>query len=619
MLYKETESSKPIILSSGYLTDFRSNLSSAICFVIFLIIMFSLGHLPFVSSPPTNACVTTKQMTVDSSVVISPLPASTTPHQLPSCAMSKSFFPVKSSEPTSSVSMVDVGKWPSGSKRASVATRAATSTQNKSAEAEEEDDYGLGIVAFLRNKNMLITGTTGFLGKLLIEKILRSQPDVGKLFLLIQGPNQEAVIERLKKEIMNDELFKCLKRIHGSSYEAFMLSKLIPVAGHLEEYSLGMEEKIEKVIEDQVHLIISCAANTRFDERYDVAMNTNTNGAARLVKLARGCRKLPAFLHVSTAYVHGARIGLIKERPFFFGDSLAREEAMATQSEEIPPILDIREEVKMIDDTLEGIEENMATPRMKDLGFKRANVHGWHNVYSFTKAMGEMVIGTMSNDIPTIIVRPSIVGSTIQDPFPGWIQGLRMLDPIMVYYGKGRLNFFTAGGETIADLVPADMVVNAILAAIARHGSLGVAGLNIYHAGTSSTNPLRWDELFEHCYEHYHSFPFIDSQGKAVRVERVKLFDTLAAISSHLSSERNGSLKEVKGMNMMLKKLSMAYAPYTSYKGRFDTANAQKLMKKMSREERMNFTFDVAAIEWRDYIVNVHLHGLRKHVIRGYA
>ncbi|KAF3795302.1 putative fatty acyl-CoA reductase, partial [Nymphaea thermarum] len=533
----------------GYLTHFRSNLSSAICFVIFLIIMFSLGHLPFVSSLPANACVTTKQMPVDSFVVISPLPSSTTPHQLPSCARSKSFFPVKSSEPTSSVSMVDVGKWPSGFKRALVATRAATLTQNESAEAEEEDDYGLGIVAFLRNKNMLITGTTGFLGKLLIEKILRSQPDVGKLFLLIQGPNQEAVIERLKKE-----------RIHGSSYEAFMLSKLIPVAGHLEEDSLGMEEKIEKVIEDQVHLIISCAANTRFDERYDVAMNTNTNGAARLVKLARGCRKLQVFLHVSTAYVHGARIGLIKERPFFFGDSLAREEAIATQSEEIPPILDIREEVKMIDDTLERFEENMATPRMKDLGFKR------------------------------------------------------MLDPIMVYYGKGRLNFFTAGGETIADLVPADMVVNAILAAIARHGSLGVAGLNIYHAGTSSTNPLRWDELFEHCYEHYHSFPFIDSQGKAVRVERVKLFDTLADISSHLSSERNGSLKEVKGMNMMLKKLSMAYAPYTSYKGRFDMANAQKLMKKMSREERMNFTFDVAAIEWRDYIVNVHLHGLRKHI-----
>ncbi|XP_031493294.1 fatty acyl-CoA reductase 2, chloroplastic-like [Nymphaea colorata] len=512
-------------------------------------------------------------------------------------------------------------KCTSQSKRDLVVTRAGILTTPKDrevAEEDEEDECGLGIEEFLRDKNMLITGTTGFVGKLLIEKILRSQPDVGKLFLLIQGPNQEAVNKRLRHEIINAEIFKRLKEVHGSSYEAFMLSKLVPIVGHLEEDFLGMEEKVHKDIADNVDVIVSCAANTRFDERYDVALNTNTNGALRLVKLARRCRKLQVFLHVSTAYVNGPRTGLIKERAFSFGDSIAREEAMATHSQEIPPILDIGAEAKRINDALEGWAENTATPRMKELGLERAKIHGWPNVYSFTKAMGEMVIGSMSNDLPTVIVRPTIIGSTIQDPFPGWIQGLRMADPLIVYYGKGQLNLFTAEGKTIVDLVPADMVINAILAALVRHGSSGVAGLNIYQIGTSSINPLRFDELFNHCYEHYLSFPLIDSEGKFVHIEKMKLFDTLADISSYFSIGENGRLKKAKDMHI-LRKLSVTYEPYTSYKGRFDIANAKKLMKRMSRVERSNFTFDVAAIDWRDYIVNVHIPGLRKHIISGDA
>ncbi|XP_031492816.1 fatty acyl-CoA reductase 2, chloroplastic-like [Nymphaea colorata] len=585
--------------------------------------MFSLGHFSFMSPPTMNATrlAAANQVPANYSVSFISPPhhlRSSTP-QPASCTFNS--FPVKSTQPAPLVSMVD-RKRASQSKRALAVTRAGILTTPKEREVfeEEEDGCGLGIVEFLRDKNMLITGTTGFVGKLLIEKILRSQPDVGKLFLLIQGPNQEAVNERLKHEIINAELFKRLKGVHGSSYEAFMLSKLVPVVAHLGEDSLGLEEKVQKDIVDNVDVIVSCAANTRFDERYDVALNTNTNGASRLVKLARRCRKLQVFLHVSTAYVNGPRTGLIKERPFFLGDSIAREEAMATHSQEIPPILDIGEETKIIKDTLEGRAENTAspTPRMKELGLERAKIHGWQNVYSFTKAMGEMVIGSMSNDLPTVIVRPTIIGSTIQDPFPGWIQGLRMADPVIVYYGKGQFNVFTAEGKTILDLVPADMVINAILAAMARHGSSGVAGLNIYHVGTSSTNPLRVDELFNHCYEHFHSFPLIDSQGKFVHIERMNFFDTLEAISSYLSAGENGRLKKARDMHI-LRKLSVTYEPYTSYKGRFDIANAKKLMKRMSRVERNIFTFDVAAIDWRDYIVNVHIPGLRKHIISGDA
>ena len=50
---------------------------------------------------------------------------------------------------------------------------------------------------------------------------------------------------------------------------------------------------------------------------------------------------------------------------------------------------------------------------------------------------------------------------------------------------------------------------------------------------------------------------------------------------------------------------------------RFDNSNAQGLMEFMSEEEKREFWFDVASIDWTDYISNVHIPGLRTHVMKG--
>lgn len=66
---------------------------------------------------------------------------------------------------------------------------------------------------------------------------------------------------------MESELFECLKEMHGKSYEAFMLSKLIPVVGNICESDLGMDATCMDEIADEVDVIINLAANTTFDER----------------------------------------------------------------------------------------------------------------------------------------------------------------------------------------------------------------------------------------------------------------------------------------------------------------------------------------------------------------
>ena len=58
--------------------------------------------------------------------------------------------------------------------------------------------------AFFPRKQLFITGSTGFLGKVVLEKLLREVPDVGKIFLLIRPCPKKGTSPsvRLREEII---------------------------------------------------------------------------------------------------------------------------------------------------------------------------------------------------------------------------------------------------------------------------------------------------------------------------------------------------------------------------------------------------------------------------------
>lgn len=64
----------------------------------------------------------------------------------------------------------------------------------------------------------------------------------------------------------------------------------------------------------------------------------------------------------------------------------------------------------------------------------RAKVYGWPNTYVFTKAMGEMLVGDLKENLSVAIIRPSIVTSTLKEPFPGWVEGIRYTSSIMLLH-----------------------------------------------------------------------------------------------------------------------------------------------------------------------------------------
>ncbi|KAK1382776.1 Fatty acyl-CoA reductase [Heracleum sosnowskyi] len=484
---------------------------------------------------------------------------------------------------------------------------------------------GIGVLEFLGGKNYLVTGATGFLAKVLIEKLLRTVPDVGKIYVLIRANDNQAAAERLKTDIVDSELFKSLESLHGESYKTFMLNKLIPVAGDVCKSDLGIETNLAAEIAQVVDVVVNSSASTTFDERYDVAINTNTRGPCRVLGFAKKCKNLRVFLHVSTAYVNG-KSGIIPETP------IQMEQGMRSQV--YPNEVDIEAEVKIALQSKEAFQVK-STPSMKELGLQRAKKHGWKNTYAFTKAMGEMMLNKERENIPVVIIRPSVIESTYREPLPGWIEGNRMMDPMMLFYGKGQLPGFLANPKAVIDIVPVDMVVNTILVAVAKHGLEAKPELNVYHAASSVSNPILLYDFFNYCCDHFKSSPLRDRDGKKIRITDMKFLSSMSDFSSYISSviiEQNGLMDhqamtndkvfqkiktKCEKLEALFLNLAQLYEPYMFYTSWFDNGKVDALVKMMSVEEKKLFECDVGIIDWKEYISNIHIPGFRTYVLKG--
>ncbi|KXG29591.1 hypothetical protein SORBI_3004G060700 [Sorghum bicolor] len=299
------------------------------------------------------------------------------------------------------------------------------------------------VAGCFKDRTILVTGSTGFLAKLVVEKILRVQPDVKKLYLLVRAPDNAAARQRVLHEILGKELFNVLRAKHGADFHSFIQEKISSLAGDVAHQNLGLENTRAQQLFEEIDIIVHGAATTNFYERYDVALASNTFGTAHICQFARQCSHLKLLLHISTAYVVRLQKGQLLEKPLELGQPLKKGRHLDIEAE-----LKLANEFRakfMKDHSGADSSQKLEKVAMKELGFKRAKYFGWPNTYAFTKAMGEMLLGAMRGDLPVVIVRPSMVISTFEDPFPGWIEGIRTMDALIVASYEQRLPCFITG------------------------------------------------------------------------------------------------------------------------------------------------------------------------------
>ncbi|KAJ0986747.1 hypothetical protein J5N97_005103 [Dioscorea zingiberensis] len=330
------------------------------------------------------------------------------------------------------------------------------------------------------------------------------------------------------------EVFKVLRSEHGGSFDSYYWSKVYPLAGDVTLEHLGInDDHLKETLWGEVDVIVNSAANTSFNQRYDVALGINTLGAKNVLAFARRCKRLKMLLHVSTAYVTKEKTGTILENPVRLDETK------------------IETEVALIQKSLFELKDDNASQKninffMRDLGMKRANKFGWPNVYSFTKAMGEVILESMNkDDIPLVILRPTIIISTYKEPFPGWIEGVRTMDKLFVSYGTGQLQFFPATQHAILDLIPADMVVNAMLATMGTHSDQN--GMFIYHVGSSNSNTMKLGFVSESFYEYFSMNPCTTKDAKPIRVPRPFLIPSMVMFNMYMAMIHKLPLQRTRG------------------------------------------------------------------------
>ncbi|MBA3327325.1 MAG: SDR family oxidoreductase [Solirubrobacterales bacterium] len=179
------------------------------------------------------------------------------------------------------------------------------------------------------------------------------------------------------------------------------------VAADLEQPGLGLAPAARDRVAGQAEAIVHCAASISFSLPLDEARQVNVDGTREVLRLAeetatRGT--LERVVHVSTAYVAGEREGRVRER-------------------------------------------------QGDVG------QGFRNTYERTKLEAEGLVH--ESGLPVAILRPSIV---VGDSVTGWTPAFNVIYWPLQAFARGLLSTLPSDPDGRVDIVPVDVVADALLA-----------------------------------------------------------------------------------------------------------------------------------------------------------
>lgn len=168
-------------------------------------------------------------------------------------------------------------------------------------DATPDPTHSDSITKFYDGSRIFLTGATGFIGKALLEKLLRSCDGISTIYLLIRTKRGIGVEQRFK-ELVKSPAFD---RIREKKPEYF--DKIKVISGDVTMPNLGLSDQDRQTIINNVTIAFHSAATVRFNENLKEAFILNTLGTKQVMQLCHEIKNLKSVIHVSTAYCNADR------------------------------------------------------------------------------------------------------------------------------------------------------------------------------------------------------------------------------------------------------------------------------------------------------------------------
>ncbi|CAI5636233.1 unnamed protein product [Oreochromis niloticus] len=302
---------------------------------------------------------------------------------------------------------------------------------------------------------------------------------------------------------------------------------------------------------------------------------------------------LEAFIHISTAYANCNRKHI--------------DEVIYP-----PPV-----EPKKLIDSLEWMDDGIVrdiTPRL---------IGDRPNTYTYTKALAEYVVQQEQDKLNIGIIRPSIVGASWQEPFPGWIDNFNGPSGVFIAAGKGILRTMRANNDAVADLIPVDVVINLTLAAGWYTAVHRPKAALVYNCTTGGINPFHWGEIEHHVMSSFKRNPLEQAFRRPnANITSNYLINQYWILVSHkfpafiydLFLRLSGQKPQMMRIFNRLHKAISLLEYFSSQDWEWNSENMNMLMGQLTPEDRKTFNFDVRQLNWPEYIENYCI-GTKKYVL----
>ena len=522
---------------------------------------------------------------------------------------------------------------------------------------EREKAGPLSVHSALRGKHILLIGGTGFIGKVWLANLLQNLPEIGRVTLLIRSHRSATALERFERIVRESPVFDPLGEKYGEELGRFLRERVEVVPGDATKECLGLDADTVRRLARSVDVIINSAGLTDFNPDLRDALATNVNATVHLLNFLRACHHA-ALLHLSTCYVVGQQDGRIleslprnycprgiegfdaeKERHYL--EELVRETEARAESDEGKE--EIRREVlerEHASKALEGaaLDNQLRKNRVRwlrralvEAGTIRANELGWPNTYTLTKSLAESLIRNYLDANPAAaiaVVRPSIVESSVRQPFTGWNEGVNTSASLSYLLGTFFRQLPTNKSKCL-DLIPVDLVTRGmtlISAALVerRHQP-------IYHLATSVVNPCDMRRSIEltglghrkfyraqNDLQHrlrlkFDAIPVSKSRYQKLSAPAQKMIVTIINRSLEpIPFLRSPLARQERDLEKVIKLVTL-FEPFILHNNHvFEAANIERLDAALPADERDAFGYDPRSVDWWDYWINVHIPALRK-------